>query len=138
MQVPVNCWSMDSIQLALVYDPEDKLAKSEFEEFAMCLLDDKPTIYRHKTTFTGDGDYTSISDSELAIVREGLHTYYELRVPWKSLMPELQEIQPGTELKFSMVINENDGVGRVGYMTYGEGIVGTKDSTKFKRLYIRE
>ena len=104
----------------------------------MCLLDDKPTIYRHKTTFTGDGDYTSISDSELAIVREGLHTYYELRVPWKSLMPELQEIQPGTELKFSMVINENDGVGRVGYMTYGEGIVGTKDSTKFKRLYIRE
>jgi hypothetical protein len=37
-----------------------------------------------------------------------------------------------------MVINENDGVGRVGYMTYGEGIVGTKDSTKFKRLYIRE
>lgn len=135
---PVNCWSMDSIQLALVYDPEDKLAKSEFEEFAMCLLDDKPTIYRHKTTFTGDGDYTSISDSELAIVREGLHTYYELRAPWKSLMPELQEIQPGTELKFSMVINENDGVGRVGYMTYGEGIVGTKDSTKFKRLYIRE
>lgn len=135
---PVNCWTMDSIQLALVYDPENTMAKGSFEEFAMCLLDGKPMLYRHKTTFKGEEDYTSIPDSELAIVREGLHTYYEVRVPWKSLMPDLQEIQPGTELKFSMAINENDGVGRVGYMTYGEGIVGTKDSTKFKRLYIRE
>ena len=71
-------------------------------------------------------------------MREGLRTYYEVRIPWKSLMPDLKEIQPGTELKFAMAINENDGVGRVGYMTYGEGIVGTKDSSKFKRLYIRE
>ncbi len=135
---PVNCWNMDSIQLALAYDPENTMAKGSFEEFAMCLLDGKPMLYRHKTTFKGDGDYTSITDSELAIVREGLHTYYEVRIPWKSLMPDLKEIQPETELKFAMAINENDGVGRVGYMTYGEGIVGTKDSSKFKRLYIRE
>ena len=129
---------MDSIQLALVYDTQNTLAKSSFEEFAMCLLDGEPMVYRHKTTFTGDGDYTSIPDSEIAIVRDGVHTRYEARIPWKSLMPDFQEIQPGTELKCSMAINENDGVGRVGYMTYGEGIVGTKDSTEFKRLYIRE
>ena len=35
---PVNCWTMDSIQLALVYDPENTMAKGSFEEFAMCLF----------------------------------------------------------------------------------------------------
>lgn len=135
---PVNIWQMDSIQLALVYDPADELGKQEFEEIAIGEIDGEPTIYRHKTCFKGDDDYTKVEGSELAVVTEGMHTYYELKVPWDSLMVSKVNIEPGTELKFAMVVNENDGVGRVGYMAFGDGIVSSKNSTLFKRLYIRK
>lgn len=134
---PIYIWQMDSIQLALVYDPENVLERTEFEEIAICDLNGEPTLYRHKTRFKGDKDYTKVEGSELATVRSGLHTYYELKIPWSSLMVEKVEIRPGTELKFAMVVNENDGVGRVGYMAFGDGIVSSKNSNLFKRLYIR-
>lgn len=130
-------WQMDSIQLALVYDPDNTLDRSEFEEIAIGELDGRPVLYRHKTRFKGDGDYTKVEGSELAVKVEGVHTYYELKMPWSSLMTEKIEIKPGTELKFAMIVNENDGVGRVGYMAFGDGIASTKNSSLFKRLYIR-
>ncbi|MBP3360666.1 MAG: cellulase family glycosylhydrolase [Clostridia bacterium] len=133
----VNIWQMDSIQLALVYDPLSELERSEFEEIAIGELDSRPVLYRHKTRFKGDGDYTKVEGSELAVRVDGVHTYYELKMPWSSLMTEKVDIQPGTELKFAMIVNENDGVGRVGYMAFGDGIAATKNSSLFKRLYIR-
>lgn len=130
-------WQMDSIQLALVYDPLSELERNEFEEIAIGELGGTPVLYRHKTRFKGDGDYTKVEGSELAVRVDGVHTYYELKMPWSSLMTEKVDIQPGTELKFAMIVNENDGVGRVGYMAFGDGIAGTKNSNLFKRLYIR-
>lgn len=134
---PVNIWQMDSIQFAVVYDPQSELSRSEFEEIAVGELDGKPVIYRHKTRFKGDGDYTQIPGSETAVKTEGLHTYYEVKIPWSSLMVEKVKIEPGTELKFALVVNENDGVGRTGYLALGDGIVSSKNSSLFKRLYIR-
>ncbi len=52
-------------------------------------------------------------------------------------MVEKVKIEPGTELKFALVVNENDGVGRTGYLALGDGIVSSKNSSLFKRLYIR-
>lgn len=135
---PVNIWQMDSIQLAIVYDPKSELKRGEFEEIAIGELNGEPVIYRHKTRFTGEEDYTKVPGSELAVVPDGLHTYYELKIPWSSLMVQQVKIEPGTELKFAMVVNENDGVGRVGYLALGDGIVSTKNSSLFKRLYIRD
>lgn len=134
---PVNIWQMDSIQLGIVYDPESELGRSDFEEIAIGEIDGKSVIYRHKTRFKGDGDYTKVPGSELAVRVDGLHTYYELKIPWSSLMVDKVKIEPGKELKFAMVVNENDGVGRVGYLALGDGIVSSKNSSLFKRLYIR-
>ena len=134
---PVNIWQMDSIQFAVVYDPKDELSRSEFEEIAVGEVDGEVILYRHKTRFKGDGDYTKIDGGEAAVVVDGLHTYYEVKIPWSSLMVEKVNIEPGTELKFAMVVNENDGVGRVGYLALGDGIVSSKNSSLFKRLYIR-
>lgn len=134
---PVNIWQMDSIQFAVVYDPKDELSRSEFEEIAVGEVDGEVILYRHKTRFKGDGDYTKIDGGEAAVVVDGLHTYYEVKIPWSSLMVDKVNIEPGTELKFAMVVNENDGVGRVGYLALGDGIVSSKNSSLFKRLYIR-
>ncbi|MDY3030805.1 MAG: cellulase family glycosylhydrolase [Clostridia bacterium] len=134
---PVNIWQMDSIQLALVYDPKNELQRTEFEEMALGELNGEPILYRHKTRFKGDEDYTKIPGAELKVRVDGLHTYYEMKAPWSSLMVDKVTIEPGTELKFSMIVNENDGVGRVGYLALSEGIASSKNSNLFKRLYIR-
>lgn len=135
--IPKNIWQMDSVQFALVYDPKDELSRSEFEEIAIGEIDGENVIYRHKTRFKGDDDYTTVPGAELAVKTDGLHTYYEVKIPWDSIMTERIAIEPGTELKFAMVINENDGVGRVGYLALGDGIVSSKNSSLFKKLYIR-
>ena len=136
--IPKNIWQMDSVQFALVYDPKNELPRSEFEEIAIGEIDGENVIYRHKTRFKGEDDYTKVPGSELAVKTDGLHTYYEVKIPWDSIMTERVAIEPGTELKFAMVINENDGVGRVGYLALGDGIVSSKNSSLFKKLYIRD
>ena len=103
----------DSIQLAMVYDPNDQYLTSSFEEFGFALLDKKPTYYRWKTRLSQG---TDIKGCEVAIVNRDGYTYYEAKVPWSSLVARPEEIKEKTELKFAAVLNDNDGLGRKGYM----------------------
>lgn len=132
-----NMWSMDSLQLAIVYDPNDELASNQFEEVAVGLLDGIPTIYRHKTVMKLD-DASKVDGAELEIKRNGKTTTYELKMPWKSIMTNPTSIKGGTTLKFGALINENDGKGRKGYYVIGGGIANTKNSKEFLKLYLME
>ena len=115
--------------------PENLQLIGDFEEFAMGLLEGKPVLYRHKTKFETDTP-TVIDNSELAITQKDGKTYYEFKAPWKDLIPGFKEIDSKEEILISIVINDNDGEGRKGRMSYGGGIDGTKDYTLFKRVYI--
>ena len=134
---PVNIWSMDSIQIGLALYPENFSFRSDFEEFAMCLLDGKPVLYRHKTLMDTSTP-TVIDNAEFVITQKDGKTYYEFKAPWKDLIPEFKEIVPGNDILISIAINDNDREGRKGVMLYGSGIDGTKDYTLFKRVYISE
>lgn len=134
---PVNIWSVDSIQLALALYPETFSLKSDFEEFAMCLLDGKPVLYRHMTKMD-TGTPTVIDNAELAITQKDNKIYYEFKAPWKDLIPGFNGIVPGKDIYLSIAINDNDGEGRKGIMPYGSGIDSSKDYTLFKRVYIAE
>lgn len=132
---PLNIWSVDSIQLALALYPENLSLKGDFEEFAMCLLDGKPVLYRHRTKMD-TATPTVIDNAELSITQKDGITYYEFKAPWKNLIPNFEGVIPGNDILISVVINDNDGEGRKGVMQYGTGIDGTKDYTLFKRVYI--
>lgn len=132
---PLNIWQVDSIQIAMALYPENLQLIGDFEEFAMGLLEGKPVLYRHKTKFETDTP-TVIDNSELAITQKDGKTYYEFKAPWKDLIPGFKEIDSKEEILISIVINDNDGEGRKGRMSYGGGIDGTKDYTLFKRVYI--
>ncbi len=123
----------DSIQLAMVYDPNDQYLTSSFEEFGFALLDKKPTFYRWKTRLNQG---TDIKGCETAIVNRDGYTYYEAKVPWSSLVARPEEIKEKTVLKFAAVLNDNDGLGRKGYMKYADGIANDKNSSLFTRLYL--
>ena len=132
-------WAMDSIQAALIYDPDDELKDSEFEEVTVGLLNGKPEIYRHKTAMSLS-DSTKVEGAEVMVKRnnDDKETYYEVKLPWKSVIEDTSKIQAGRNIKFAALINENDGSGRKGYYKIGDGIGGTKTSKEFLKLYLQD
>lgn len=132
-------WQVDDFQLGITYDPDNKLAANKFEEISFALLD-KPTIFRHLTSF--DTLNNDVPGAELAIVTSGKVTNYELKIPWTSIIPNFAEnnisIEAGNDLKFSLLLNENDGNGRKGFYKIGDGIANSKNSSQFVKLYITE
>jgi len=59
-------------------------------------------------------------------------TYYEIQIPWKELLPS--GVAPEDYLVFSMLINENDGNGRRGWIEWGSGIATQKTALLFKQV----
>lgn len=133
-------WEMDSVQLAQIYDPNNELPISTFEEIAMGLLDGKATLYRHKTSlgYSDKNQIINIEGAEIAAKREGRETIYELKMPWRSIVSDPSAIKSGIIFKMAVLINENDGNGRKGYYNIGDGIAGTKSSQRFLKLYFQD
>lgn len=83
----------------------------------------KNTLYRPSSKSGGLASGQLAKDSsnyEIAIVRNGDITTYEVRLPWS----ELGGIQPSFGAKFglSLELNDNDGKGRAASMHWGEGL----------------
>ena len=135
-------WSLDDFQLGIVYDPDNNLGQSAFEELSFALLDGTPTIYRHSTTLSNLANASKVDGAELAIVNNDKITYYELKVPWSSLIANFKErgikIEAGNEIKLGVLLNENDGNGRKGYYKLGDGIANSKNSNLFTKLFMTE
>lgn len=75
-----------------------------------------------------------IEEYELEITRDGVYTIYELKLPWKEVLPQGATISEDRPLGFSLLVNDNDGSGRRGWIEYASGIGLSKDSTLFTYL----
>ncbi|RJE88382.1 hypothetical protein D3P07_10265 [Paenibacillus sp. 1011MAR3C5] len=67
------------------------------------------------------------------INRSGEQTIYEIALPWSEL--GVTAPSEGLQLKFSLLVNDNDGQGRKGWMEYNSGI-GYKDERAFGDLFL--
>lgn len=140
--IPSQMWSQDNIQLGIIYDPDNEYAPGRFEELSFSLNNGKPALYRHSTVSQNLEDTTKLSDYDLEITKDGDTLYYELRVSWNDLMPNIREpeknkIVEGTTMRFGCIINESDGGDRKGFYYIGnDGIGNTKNSSKFTNMYM--
>ena len=136
---PSNMWQLDDFQIGIMYG-DAGATKNKFEELSFALLDGTPTIYRHSTRFTDLEDSTTVEGAELAIVNDGDVTYYEMKVPWSSLIAGFEKgeikVGAGSGLRWSVLLNENDGEGREGYYMLGDGIANAKNSDEFLKLFM--
>ncbi len=132
-------WQGDSIQLGVFYGEEGHTALGDrsttFHELCVALTPNGPEIYRH---LSQDNVYPAgdFEGGEAAVVREGTHTYYEMKVPWKNLLLEGQQPKQGDSLGFAMLANDNDGSGRRGWIHYAGGIAPSKTTRLFTYLYL--
>jgi len=57
---------------------------------------------------------------------------YKVHVDWSEFYPfSFDEKKP---LRFSLVVNNNDGNGRLGWLEWGEGIAGEKNASLFGKI----
>lgn len=130
-------WKNDSIQFGLVFEQRvhDHVAGGTFSLFALSDTPSGPIVWRHMS----EGNELAISEvktAELAIKRKEGYTYYELRLPWSEVKVNKPDFNQINEIGFSMLVNDNDGNGRKGWIAYADGIGKTKDTSLFTFLKI--
>jgi len=125
-----DIWNNDSIQFALSPGiPGESLG---WYEYGISDTPNGPQIYRWTTM--GGLPVGPVNNGEVAITRDEKEklTIYKLALPWSELTP----IQPqrGDVMSLSLLVNENDGKGRKGWVEWGSGIGIEKRPSLFRSL----
>ncbi|MDR6550393.1 sugar-binding protein [Paenibacillus qinlingensis] len=126
-----NIWQNDNIQFAIA--PGLPGESTQWFEYGISQTDSGPQIYRWIAPNgfpTGD----RMGSGELNIMRDevGKRTVYELALPWSEISPVKEPESNGMSL--SLLVNDNDGSGRKGYIEWGSGIGSSKDPSKFRSV----
>ncbi len=127
-----NMWRGDSIQIG--FGPEEGYAASVAPEalgrnggygpeFGVACLNDKALVQRWQA---GRGELGP-ETVQAAVKRTGDRTVYELALPWKAIYPG----RPATPFPFNVIVNDNDGQNRRGWIEMTPGIGKTKAPEQF-------
>jgi hypothetical protein len=111
-------WRGDSVQVAF-YNP----ATGAHTLFDLGLRDDEAVAWCHKNA---DPALKGRWPLPLSIRREGEHTRYEAKVPLAHL-GLAADAPSGLPLRFSFLVNEDDGQGRVRWMSWRGGLGKNED-----------
>ncbi len=115
----------DSIQLAL---HQETTGTGWFELCLGSVKNSPPQTYCFIAP-TGDHPTGLLKDVRLIVNRKDDITTYEAAIPWKVLAPINPKTQP---FSLSLLVNDNDGSGRKGWIEWGGGIGDEKAVSKFR------
>lgn len=131
-----DMWQGDSIQFSVDTGRVNGMGSAENNEFGIALGEQGPMVWRW---LSANGKPTGEMTTVQAVVnRSDIATTYELAIPWSELLPEGQSPQDKDIFGFSMLINENDGTTRRGWLEYMSGIGSSKNTQLFEDLIFTE
>jgi len=116
-------WSQDGPQFAL--DPANLRSPHAFYvEYCFGLGEDGPVAFVPEQPHY---------KPELLAKREGNKTLYRLLIPFADL-----NVKPeaGMPMGATLIINENDGKGREGWLSWGEGVALSKDPSLYRQFIL--
>lgn len=122
-----NTWRGDGIQFGI----DDRLdintvEAGVFNELSIAEVPGLgPVIYKQISYYSGTPEKLVLENAELGFKRYDSYTAYECKIPWDDLFYAGYEINPNNPMRFSVLINDNDGAGRKGMMEYTSGIGGS-------------
>lgn len=133
-------WSGDSVQFAI--DCIGKGHSSDVLEQGVCGEPGKEaTIWKNLSpSLEGDlpADYTlgqtRLRFGKAKVLRQGTATEYRIRISAGELYPFFYS--KGTRLRFSILVNNNNGKERASYLEWSSGIGNEKDPVKFGTLSV--
>lgn len=135
-------WANDSIQFAFA-----EYATTTAERTEIGIGKDNqgnPAIYRYsflgkKFIIADDTTVIPFEDTcEVKIGRDGDMTIYEARVPWVDIYGDQCSVFNKKEILFSIIINDNDGAGRRGWIEFCPGIGNTKSAALFMKVPVMQ
>lgn len=136
--VPGDYWQGDSLQLAIDTGGEGILGDQTTFQIARTATG--AVVWKEKAVYVG-GDlpsgwtparqalrtgHVSVSEATPGVLR------YELLLPWSELYP--YRFAPETPLRMSLLVNDDDGAGRIGWLEWGGGIGQDYDPALYGRI----
>ncbi len=119
-----TAWNGDGLQLAFqTADADSVFYRTELDA---ALIDGKPVVMVRET----QGNREKVA--ECKIERKGDITVYELKIPAQLL--GTKAFEPGGMLAAAFLVNDNDGSGRKGFVSWGKGIGLGKDPSLYNLL----
>ena len=131
-------WRNDSIQFGVAYSDSSKESEYYGDTFTEIAIADSPEgaiAWRHKS-FNNALPACKVESAKVAVKREGQHTYYEACIPLSEIFGTAVDGSTLSSIKFSAVVNDDDGNGRKQAIQIGGGIVSVKDLKQFRNLNI--
>ena len=118
----------DNVQFALDDRLEINSAEtSEINELSIGNLDGYGSfVFRHNSYY-GLPKNVQLEGVEACVKRYDTYTVFEAAIPFDSIFYEDFEIDTSRPYRFSVMINENDGVGRKGWIQYTSGKMCIRD-----------
>lgn len=127
-----HVWQGDSVQFGIAYNRENsENAANVFTEVGIALTPEGTGLVKYSVE---SGTTMDMIESKAAVTREGNVTTYEICMPWSEATPAGAVIKENTEIGFSMIVNDNDGEGRRGWIEFGSGIGLNKKVAEFARI----
>lgn len=135
-------WQGDSIQFGTAYERANgNEISTAYTEIGMALTPDGEKLFITKpedvTIKSGEVDM-ELYGTECKIKREGNITTYELKLPRPQFSPLEAVFEGGRNIAFSMLVNDNDGLGRKGWLEYASGLGMGKNITLFTFLKLMD
>jgi len=115
----------DSIQFAM---NQETTGTGWFELCLGSVKNSPPQVYCFIAQ-TNEHPTGLLKDVRLIVKRKDTITTYEAAIPWKVLAPIVPKHEP---FRFSLLVNDNDGSGRKGWIEWGGGIGDEKAVSKFR------
>ncbi|NOV00650.1 S-layer homology domain-containing protein [Paenibacillus planticolens] len=129
-----DIWQGDSIQFTIDTGRVDGVGSSQNNEIGIALGEKGPIVWRWLSgNGKSEGELTNV---QAAVYRSNTYTSYELAIPWPELLPAGRQPASGDILGFSMLINENDGTTRRGWLEYMSGIGSSKNTQLFEDMIL--
>jgi hypothetical protein len=140
---PFYMWSGDGLQVAFTQISSLGIASNEFTELGLgpskngivCWRYSSQTMYNEGATGLGVG---VVDNVKVTLEKQNGKWIYRAKMPWSEIFGENAKINGGEYLGFSLIVNDNDGNGREGYLEYTSGIGNGKNTSLFGRIYLKK
>jgi len=126
-----DAWQGDGLQLAF-QAPDYEADFSAHTDLDAALTPEGPRLLLRQAQ-NGKGNRL-LAPQNLSIERKNNTTVYRLAVSWQDL--GLPVMDHGAVMKFSLLVNDNDGNGRKGYLHWGDGIGKGKNPEAYYMLLL--
>ena len=119
-------WKGDGLQLAVQTLAKDFGDDCDHSDFDVALTKGGPLVYRQYSSTSAQPGVASEIPAKIS--QDGKTTLYEITIPAKAV--GLPVLKPGLVFGFSLLVNDDDGKGRKGYLHWGDGIGMSKDDQR--------